>query len=109
MKQKNTAAMRKVTAILVPEAGALLLPCPPCAFAGAAAGLAVAGGTADGFGAGGGQVMLPSFTTVVPRSTSSSILTLMMPSLVLHNSSERRNRLVAYSVLDCLDKRLGRS
>src|SRR5450755_200037 len=102
MNQNASAATPNVTAVRVPEAGALLLPCPPCVFAGTAAGLAAAGGAAESFGAGGGQVMLPSFTTVVPRSTSSSMLTLMMPSLVLHNSSVSRNRLVAYSVLDCL-------
>ena len=39
------------------------------------------------WGAGAGQVMLPSFTTVVPRITSSSMLTLITPSLVLHSSS----------------------
>src|SRR3972149_6016663 len=112
MNQNASAATPKVTAVLVPEAGALLLPCPPFTFAGAAAGLAAfapepAGGAAESFGAGGGQVMLPSFTTVVPRSTSSSMLTLMMPSLVLHSSSASRTQLVAYSVLDCLDRRLG--
>ena len=74
----------------------------------AAAGFAAAG-AATGLGAGGGQVMLPSLMTVRPRMASSSMLTLMMPSLVLHSSSVRRNRLVAYSVEDCLAKRLFRS
>src|ERR1035437_7355761 len=109
MNQNSSAATPKIIAVLRPEAGAPLLPCPPCAFVGTTAGLAAAGGATESFGAGGGQVMLPSFTTVVPRSTSSSMLTLMMPSLDLHSSSARRNRLVAYSVLDCLDRRLGRS
>src|SRR6476660_9578109 len=109
MNPNSSAAMPNVTAVRVPEAGALLLPCPPAAVGKLTAGLATTGGAAAGFGAGGGQVMLPSLTTVVPRNTSSSMLTLMMPSLVLHNSSVRRNRLVAYSVLDCLDRRLGKS
>src|SRR3972149_670488 len=107
MNQNSTAATANMIAVPVAEPGALLLPCPPCAFAGTAAGLATAGGAAESFGAGGGQVMLPSLMTVVPRRTSSSILTLMTPSLVLHSSSASRTQLVAYSVLDCLDRRLG--
>ena len=34
------------------------------------------GGAADNLGAGGGHVISPSFTTVAPRTTSSSISTL---------------------------------
>ena len=77
------------------------------ALAGMAAGLAAGG--AGSLRGGGGQVMLPSLTTVRPRMASSSILTLMTPSLVLHSSSESRNRLVAYSVEDCLARREARS
>src|SRR5262245_24388470 len=79
------------------EAGAPVFPWPwPLLAAGrAAAGLAVAGGAAEILGAGGGHVTTPSFTTVVPRMTSSSMLTSMMPSLVLHSSSVNRKRLVA--------------
>src|SRR5689334_25241745 len=73
---------------------------------GLAAGLATGAGT---FGAGAGQVMLPSLITVSPRMASSSMLTLMTPSLVLHSSSARRNRLVAYRVDDCLASREARS
>ena len=57
--------------------------------------LGAAGGAADSFGGGGGQVTSPSLMTVVPRITSSSMLTSMTPSLVLHSSSVRRSRLVA--------------
>jgi hypothetical protein len=42
------------------------------------AGIAFGGafaGAAESFGAGGGHVTAPSFTTVVPRITSSSMLT----------------------------------
>src|SRR5512146_2778559 len=86
-------------------------PAPWPFAAGAAAGLASAGlGAAAGsFGAGAGQVISPSLMTVRPRIASSSMLTLMLPSLVLHSSSVRRNRLVPYSVEDCLAKRLFRS
>jgi hypothetical protein len=47
-------------------------------------------GAADSFGTGGGHVNSPSLTTVVPRMTSSSMLTTKIPSLALHSSSERR-------------------
>src|ERR1035437_9567666 len=108
MNRNISAAIPKVTAVLPPEAGAPLLPCP-CA-EGAGIALAAAGlGTGGSFGAGAGQVTKPSLMTVRPRMASSSILTLMMPSLVLHNSSVRRNRLVPYRVEDCLAKRLFRS
>src|SRR3569832_202799 len=110
MPQNSAAAMPNKTAMRAPDVGA---PAPPwpCALgaavvdAGAAAGLA---GAAESFG-GGGQVMLPSLITVAPRITSSSMLTLRTPSLVLHSSSVRRSRLVAYSVLACLARRLGKS
>src|SRR5664279_2725597 len=91
---------------LVADAGALLCPCPPLGLATTATGLAAAAaGAAGNLGAGAGQVMLPSLVTVKPRMASSSMLTSMMPSLVLHSSSVRRNRLVAYSVDDCLARR----
>src|ERR1035437_9674335 len=95
-------------ASLLPAMGSLGAP-RPCAFfaAGAAAGLAA--GAAAILSAGAGQVMAPSLVTVRPRMASSSMLTLMMPSLVLHNSSLRRNRFVPYNVEDCLAKRLFRS
>ena len=54
--------------------------------AGAAVGL---DGAADNVGGGGGQVILPSLITVVPRITSSSILTLITPSFEGHNSVSR--------------------
>ena len=73
---------------------------------GFAAGFGGAGAT---FGAGGGQVTLPSLITVSPRMASSSMLTLMTPSFVLHSSSASRKRLVPYSVEDCFASRLGRS
>src|SRR3989338_9188288 len=103
MNQNNSAATKNIAALVVEvEVMAAPWPCPLAAGA-AAAGLAAAGGAADSFGAGGGQVMLPCLTTVVPRITSSSMLTLMTPSFALQSSSARRNRLVAYKVLDCLD------
>src|SRR5512145_974951 len=114
MNQKRIAAIRKMIAVARAEAGALASPWP-WAFCGtgfaAAAVLpvAAAGGAAESLGGGGGQVILPSLITVVPRITSSSMLTLMFPSFALHSSSVRRSRLVAYSVLDCLASRLGRS
>src|SRR5512137_208663 len=104
MNQNSTAATRKVIAVLVPEAGALASPC-----LGALGIAGLAGGGAASLSAGGGQVTLPSLMTVRPRMASSSMLTLMTPSLVLHSSSVRRNRLVAYSVDDCLARRLTRS
>src|SRR6185369_1661287 len=61
-------------------------------FLSAETGLGGAGGT---FGGGGGQVITPSLMTVRPRIASSSMLTLITPSFVLHNSSATRNRLVA--------------
>jgi hypothetical protein len=45
------------------------------------------GGAAGSLGGGGGQVTSPSLITVRPRIASSSMLTLMTPSLVLHSSS----------------------
>src|SRR5450830_540469 len=110
MNQNNAAATPNVIPALVPEAGPLLCPWPPLALAAgaAAAGLATAG-TAGSFGAGGGQVTSPFLMTVRPRMASSSMLTSMMPSLVLHSSSERRNRLVPYRVDDCLARREFRS
>ena len=44
MNPNSSAATPNVIAVLRPDAGALLLPCPPCAFGGATAGLATAGG-----------------------------------------------------------------
>ena len=46
-------------------------------------------------GAGAGQVILPSFITVVPRITSSSILTFRVPSFAGHSSVNRWRRLLA--------------
>ena len=43
---------------------------------------------------GAGQVTAPSLMTVNPRMASSSMLTLITPSLVLQSSSVKRNRLV---------------
>jgi uncharacterized membrane protein YfcA len=87
-------------------------PCPwPDFFAGiadAAAGLAL-GGAAGSLGAGGGHVTSPSLTTVSPRIASSSMLTLITPSLVLQSSSVRRSRFVEYSVDACFARRLARS
>src|SRR5450830_579864 len=105
MSQNTTAATPNMIAMLLPEDGSLLWPCPPLGLATTAAGLAAATGAATTLGAGAGQVMLPSLVTVRPRMASSSMLTLMMPSLVLHSSSVRRNRLEAYSVDDCLARR----
>src|SRR3989338_9231010 len=107
MNQNSSAATPNMIASLLPAIGALLPPCP----LGAVTGLAAAGlaGAAGSFGAGAGQVTVPSLMTVRPRMASSSMLTLMMPSLVLHSSSVRRNRLVAYSVEDCLARREFRS
>jgi len=70
------------------------------------ASITAAGGAAIGFagapagavatlGAGGGQLTVPSLMTVSPRMASSSMLTLMTPSLVLQSSSASRNRFVA--------------
>src|SRR5512135_506097 len=108
MSNNNNAARPNITAVLVADAGA---PPPPWPCAGDGAGFAAAGlvAAAGSFGAGAGQVTTPSLMTVRPRMASSSMLTLMMPSLVLHNSSVRRNILVEYSVEDCLARRLFRS
>src|SRR5690606_16011065 len=73
---------------------------------GAAAGF---GGAAEIFGGGGGHVISPSFTTVAPRTTSSSISTTTVPSLLGDMSVSRWRRLVAYIWLDCAGRRLGRS
>src|SRR3954471_18235800 len=105
MNQKSTAPTRNVIAVLAPEAGALTSPCLG-AFGGIAADLAAGAGSLR---AGGGQVISPFLITVRPRMASSSILTLMTPSLVLHNSSVSRNKLVEYSVDDCLARREVRS
>ena len=83
-------------------------PCPLGA-GGGIAGLAACGATAGSLGGGAGQVTAPSLMTVRPRMASSSMLTSMTPSFVLHSSSARRNRFVAYSVEDCLARRLARS
>src|SRR5258708_6662151 len=107
MNQNTVAPTRKTIAVAFAEAGALAAPCPLGACTGGfAAGF---GGAAESLGAGGGQVILPSFTTVVPRITSSSMLTLTVPSFALHSSSVNLRRFVAYKVLDCFAKRLGRS
>jgi len=76
------------------DAGALAAP---CAFGAGAIGFAagLAGGAAESFGGGGGHVIAPSLITVVPRITSSSMLTLITPSFALHSSSVRRSRFVA--------------
>src|SRR5262245_43483452 len=105
MKPKISAATRNTIAVAFAEAGAVD---SPCLGAGALAATGFAAGAGSLIG-GGGQVMLPSLTTVRPRMASSSMLTLMTPSLVLHSSSVSRNRLVAYSVEDCFARRLGRS
>src|SRR4051812_41815894 len=111
MNQNSAAATRNTMAVVLAEAGAPALPCP-CAFAGTATPLAeaavagLAAGAAESFGGGGGQVMVPSLITVVPRITSSSMLTWMRPSFALHSSSIRRRRLLAYSVLACFARRL---
>src|SRR5688572_2284709 len=106
-----SAPTRNTIAVDLADAGA---PPPPCPWllAGTAAFTAAAGfagGAADSFGGGGGQVMAPSLITVVPRITSSSMLTSMTPSFALQSSSVRRSRLVAYRVLACFESRLGRS
>src|SRR6185369_3949122 len=90
----SAAATMNAIAVAFAEAGALAAPCALGAGAGGfAAGFG--GGAAESLGAGGGQVMLPSLTTVVPRITSSSMLTLNLPSFALHSSSLKRSRLVA--------------
>src|SRR5688572_31787674 len=95
MNQNSAAATRNTMVVALADAGA---PPFPCDFAGAlaaggfAAGLA---GAAESFGGGGGQVIWPSLMTVVPRITSSSMLTLSRPSFALQSSSVSRRRLVA--------------
>src|SRR5919206_5341460 len=96
MNQKTIAATRNTITLARADAGALAAPWPEGAFAGMAAGFAGGlGGAAESFGGGGGHVMVPSFITVVPRITSSSMLTLRRPSFALHNSSVKRSRFVA--------------
>src|SRR4030095_3295123 len=108
MNQNSAAPSANSIATAFAEAGAPVFPWSCALFAAgeAAAAFAFAGGAAEIFGAGGGHVMAPSLTTVVPRMTSSSMLTSMTPSFVLHNSSVHRKRLVAYSVLDWRARRL---
>src|SRR5688572_26905235 len=82
--QNSTAATPNITAIRLPEAGAVGAPWPCALGAGtAAAGLAACAGAAGNLGAGGGQVTSPFLMTVSPRMASSSMLTLILPSLVL--------------------------
>src|SRR5574340_203570 len=69
MNQNSAAAIRKVIAVALAEAGALASPCPLGA-GGGAAGFFAAGAAAGSFGAGGGHVMLPSLITVRPRMAS---------------------------------------
>src|SRR5262245_7594861 len=97
MNQNSAAPSANRTVTAFAEAGAPAAPWPWALFAAGAgtAGLAAAGGAAEIFGAGGGHVMTPSLTTVVPRITSSSMLTSMVPSLALHSSSVNLKRLVA--------------
>src|SRR5512137_1379256 len=111
MSRNSSAATPNRTAVLLPAIGPLAAPWPcPFVLGAAAAGLAAgAAGAAASFGGGAGQVMAPSLITVRPRIASSSMLTSMLPSLVLHSSSVRRKRLFAYSVDDCLARRLVRS
>ena len=73
--------------------------------------IAVTGFLGGGEGAaaagGGGHINSPSFNTIEPRTTSSSRSMANSPLPPM----ERRNfvRLLAYRVLDCVGKRLGRS
>src|SRR4051794_33030920 len=92
MNQKRTPPTRNRIAVALADAGALAAPCSVSARTGGfAAGL---GGAAESLGGGGGQVIAPSLITVVPRITSSSMLTLIAPSFALQSSSVRRSRLV---------------
>src|SRR5258708_9032582 len=101
MNQNSTAPTRNTIAVAFADAGALAAPCP--FGAGGGAGLAAGvGGAADSLGGGGGQVIAPCLITVVPRITSSSMLTLIVPSFVLHSSSVRRTSFAAYRRLHCL-------
>src|ERR1044071_8211536 len=97
MNQKRAAATKDTIAVALADAGALALTCLVFSFSGTAgfAAAGFAGGAAESLGAGGGQVIAPSLITVVPRITSSSMLTLNLPSFALHSSSVRRRRLVA--------------
>src|SRR5689334_9342373 len=108
MKRKTSVPTVKTMARDRVDMGSLA-PWPWAFGAGAAAGLAAAGGGAGTLSGGAGQVMAPSLMTVRPRMASSSMLTLMTPSLVLQSSSASLNRLLAYSVEDCLDRREARS
>src|SRR5678816_3904033 len=88
MTRNSNAPTVKTIARVRTDIGSLL----PCVGALTAAGGFAAGGGRNLRG-GGGQVMLPSLMTVRPRIASSSMLTLIAPSLVLQSSSARRNRL----------------
>src|SRR5688500_20045578 len=108
MHQKSAAAIRNTIAVARPDAGGAA---SPWALGAGAFGGAFAGGAAESFGAGGGQVMLPSLTTVVPRITSSSMLTTMRPSFALQSSSDRKSTrlnsshlVISYAVF-CLKKK----
>src|SRR5688500_13249471 len=97
MNQNAAAAARKTIAVTAGDEGSPPAQCT-WAFVGAGtAGLAAAGagGAAESRGGGGGHVIAPSFTTVVPRITSSCMSTLMTPSFALQSSSVSRSRLVA--------------
>src|SRR5260221_6683221 len=108
MNQNSPAPTKNTIAVAFADAGALAAPCPFAA--GGAGGLAAGfGGAADSLGGGGGQVIAPCLITVVPRINSSSMLALIVPFFVLHSSSVKRSRVVAYSLLDCLARLLGRS
>src|SRR3954471_4804845 len=88
--QNNAVAIKNTSAVVRADAGAPVSPC----FGGGAGFAAGLAGAAATFGAGAGQVTAPSLITVRPRIASSSMLTLITPSLVLQSSSARRNRLV---------------
>ena len=109
MAQKASAPRPNTMASVLAGNGPLLpWPWPPFFSAAAAAGLAAGLGAAGASG-GAGQVISPSLITVRPRIASSPMLTLMTPSLVLHSSSVRRNRLVPYRVDDWRAMREARS
>src|SRR5258706_382924 len=109
IRANNAVAAPKSAAVAPADIGS---PPPPCPFlSGAAAftaGLGCVAPTeaADSLGVGGGHVTTPSLTTVVPRMTSSSMLTLNCPSFALHNSSESRNKFVEYRLLACVGRRV---
>src|SRR5438270_11612910 len=97
MNQKRMAATRKTIAVARADAGAAEAPWP-CAFGATAGGFAAGlGGAAESLGAGGGQVTVPSLMTVVPRITSSSMLTLMGQAFCLQSSSASSRRFAAES------------